>query len=178
MTMPSITAFRVSFTICLWVLLTCWRCCPFGFAAGSSGSKPWPAWLVTSRGLHLVDCHTESPRCQKPPAFSVDGKALGHLHLSGATGIIPVRPAGAGGRGEECREGGKGAMMSQTWSRGTGGRPPPSRRPTCLCARPPDLTVTCRHRAGLQNPQHPQAPPHLGEPQLLAFISGSVIIII
>ena len=56
-------------------------------------------------------------------------------------------------------------MMSQSWSRGAGGRTASaSRRPTCPSRCRPDLTVTCRHRAGLQNPQHPQPPPRLGKP--------------
>lgn len=52
-------------------------------------------------------------------------------------------------------------------------------RRTCPSRRCPDLTVTCWHRADLRNSQHPQPLPSSGgASQLLAFIPGSVIIII
>ena len=88
---------------------------------------------------------------------------MGHDTSLGNWGQL-VRPAGPGGRGEECREGGKGAMMSQTWSRGAGGRPPPPADPPALrAAAPTSLSPVATGRA-CRTHNTPKLRPHLGEP--------------
>lgn len=136
--------------------------------AGSSGSKPrvLPGGDLPGGSVWLASGHTESPRCQKSPAFSVDGKALGHDSSLAHWGP-PVRLAGPGGRSslrpQRRAQGRWKAAMSQTGSLGQEG---------------PDLTVTCWHRAGLQNPQSPDLCPPLGSLSAAGFYSGSVIIFI
>lgn len=131
--------------------------------AGASGSKPrvLPGGDLPRVSVWLASSHTESPRCQKSPAFYADGKALGHNSSLANWGPL-VRLAGPGGRASlqprrRAQGRWKAAMMSQTGSlrqEGLG----------LLQMRRPDLTVTCWHRAGLRNPQSPELCPPLGEP--------------
>ena len=131
--------------------------------AGSSGSKPrvLPGGDLPGGSVWLASGHTESPRCQKSPAFSADGKALGHNSSLANWGPL-VRLAGPGGRSSlrprrRAQDRWKAATMSQSGSLGQEGL-------GLLQMRRSDLTVTCWHRAGLQNPQSPDLCPPLGEP--------------
>lgn len=146
--MPSITAFRVSSIICLWVLLTCWRCILSCFCGRVLREQaPQPCLAVTSPG---------SLSGWPPATRSLLGVRSLPLSLWMAKpwDTTPLWPTGDnswGWQGRAASE--KSAGRRQWWVRPgaaglADGRPPPPADPPALrAAAPTSLSPVATGRA-------------------------------